>query len=73
VKFCGQANRCVRRRGSKAFIVLKEGVAISSEEIMSFVNSKIAPFKAIHEVEFRKELLLSAAGKVLKRLLQEKS
>ena len=56
----------------KAFIVLKEDTTASADEIMSFVNSKVAPYKAIREIEFRKELPLSSAGKVLKRLLQEK-
>ncbi len=53
----------------KAYIVLKEGTAMSAEEIMNFVNEKVASFKAIREVEFRKELPISSAGKVLKRLL----
>ncbi len=57
----------------RAFIVLKEGTAASAEEIMAFVNDKVAPYKAIREVEFRKELLISSAGKVLKRVLQEES
>jgi long-chain acyl-CoA synthetase len=56
----------------KAFIVLKDGAAASKEELMAFVNDKVAPYKAIREVEFRKELPLSSAGKVLKRALQEK-
>jgi long-chain acyl-CoA synthetase len=56
----------------KAFIVLKDGAAASKEELMAFVNDKVAPYKAIREVEFRKELPLSSAGKVLKRVLQEK-
>ena len=56
----------------KAYIVLKEGMAMSAGEIMDFVNEKVASFKAIREVEFRKELPISSAGKVLKRLLQEK-
>ena len=55
----------------KAFIVLKEGAVASAEEIMAFVNIKVAPYKAIREVEFRKELPISSAGKVLRRLLQE--
>ena len=55
----------------KAFIVLKEGAQATEEEITEFVNEKVAPYKAIREVEFRKELPLSAAGKVLKRVLQE--
>jgi long-chain acyl-CoA synthetase len=53
----------------KAFIVLKEGMAVSAKEIMAFVNDKVATYKAIREVEFRKELPISSAGKVLKRLL----
>ncbi|MCL5949779.1 MAG: long-chain fatty acid--CoA ligase [Candidatus Bathyarchaeota archaeon] len=56
----------------KAFIVLKIGVDTSAQEIIAFVNPKVAPYKAIREVEFRKELPLSPAGKVLRRMLQEK-
>jgi long-chain acyl-CoA synthetase len=66
------ANPIVVGEVPKAFIVFKEGMAASADEIMSFVNGKVAPYKAIREVEFRKELPLSAAGKVLKRLLKEK-
>jgi long-chain acyl-CoA synthetase len=54
----------------KAFIVLKEDAAASAEEIMAFVNGKMAPYKAIREVSFRKNLPLSSAGKVLRRLLK---
>jgi long-chain acyl-CoA synthetase len=54
----------------KAFIVLKEGATSSEEEIMAFVNEKLANYKAIRVVEFRKELPISSAGKVLKRVLQ---
>ena len=56
----------------KAFIVLKEGAAASAEEIMAFVNDKVAPYKAIREVEFRKELPISSAGKVLERATSRK-
>jgi len=55
----------------KAYVVLKEGAQATEEEITEFVKEKVAPYKAIREVEFRKELPLSAAGKVLKRVLQE--
>jgi long-chain acyl-CoA synthetase len=54
----------------KAYVVFKEGVTASAEEIMAFVNEKVAPYKAIREVEFRKELPISSAGKVLKRVLR---
>jgi long-chain acyl-CoA synthetase len=55
----------------KAYVVLREGVQATEEEIAEFVNEKVASYKAIREVEFRRELPLSAAGKVLKRVLQE--
>jgi long-chain acyl-CoA synthetase len=55
----------------KAFIVLKDGAGATEAEIMAFVKEKAAPYKAVREVEFRKELPVSAAGKVLRRVLQE--
>jgi long-chain acyl-CoA synthetase len=55
----------------KAFIVPKEGTRIGEEEIMQFVNEKIAPYKAIRELEFRRELPMTLVGKVLRRVLQE--
>lgn len=54
----------------KAYVVLKEGSTASSTIILAFVNEKVAPYKAIREVEFRKELPLSGAGKVLRRALK---
>ena len=74
VKLCAVVGKPDPAAGEvpKAFIVLKEGTAASAEEIMAFVNIKVAPYKAIREVEFRKELPISSAGKVLRRLLQEK-
>ncbi len=55
----------------KAFIVLKKGAKTTEEEIMAFVKVKVAPYKAVREVEFRQQLPISAAGKVLRRELQE--
>ena len=55
----------------KAFVVLKEEKDVPAKEIGSFVNGKVASYKAIREVEFRKELPISTAGKILRRLLQE--
>lgn len=55
----------------KAFVVLKEGKTATQEEIEEFVNSKIAPYKAIREVEFRTELPMTLVGKVLRRVLLE--
>jgi long-chain acyl-CoA synthetase len=55
----------------KAFIVLKDGAEATEVEIMAFVKEKVAPYKAVREVEFRQELPISVAGKVLRRALQE--
>ena len=73
VKLCAVVGKPDELAGEvpKAFIVLKEGMVASADEIMSFVNGKVAPYKAIREVEFRKELPLSPAGKVLKRYLKD--
>jgi long-chain acyl-CoA synthetase len=54
----------------KAFVVLKDGANASAEALMEFVNGKVASYKAICEVEFRKELPISSAGKVLRRQLK---
>ncbi len=71
VKLCAVVGKPDKWAGEvpKAYIVLKEGMVVSAEEIMAFVNDKVAPYKSIREVEFRKELPISSAGKVLKRLL----
>ena len=55
----------------KAFVVLKDGATATEEEIEKFVNEKVAPCKAIRELEFRKELPMTLVGKVLRRVLQE--
>ena len=55
----------------KAFVVLKEGAEATEMELMEFVKEKVAPYKAVREVEFRQQLPISAAGKVLRRALQE--
>jgi long-chain acyl-CoA synthetase len=55
----------------KAFVVLKENAKATEEEMMRFVKERVAPYKQIREVDIRRELPLSSAGKVLKRVLQE--
>jgi long-chain acyl-CoA synthetase len=55
----------------KAYVVLKEGAQVSEKDLMEFVNDKVAPYKAIREMELRKNLPMSTVGKVLKRILKE--
>jgi len=73
VKFCAVVGKPTPVVGEipKVFIVLKEGAKATAEEIMVFIKEKVAPYKAVREVEFRQELPISAAGKVLRRTLQE--
>jgi len=73
VKLCGVIGKPDPVAGEipKAFVVLKEGKTATEKEIIDFVNEKVAPYKAIREVEFRTELPMTLVGKVLRRVLQE--
>jgi long-chain acyl-CoA synthetase len=73
VKFCAVVGKPSPVIGEvpKAFIILKDGARATEAEIMAFVKEKVAPYKAVREVEFRQELPISAAGKVLRRALQQ--
>jgi long-chain acyl-CoA synthetase len=73
VKLCAVVGKpdAVAGEIPKAFVVLKDGTTATEDEIKKFVNDKIARYKAIRELEFRKELPMTMVGKVLKRVLQE--
>ena len=55
----------------KAFVVSREGVTVSEEEIVTFTRDRIAHFKAPKYVEFG-ELPKTATGKIQKYVLREK-
>jgi len=55
----------------KAFVVLREGTEVSSEEIMMFCRRQLAAYKVPRLVEFRSELPKSLIGKVLRRQLRD--
>jgi long-chain acyl-CoA synthetase len=55
----------------KAFVVLKPGAEVTEEALMQYVNERVVPYKKLRELQFVKEIPVSAAGKVLKRLLRE--
>jgi long-chain acyl-CoA synthetase len=73
VKLCGVVGKpdAVSGEIPKAFVVLKEGMTATEEDIKKFVNERVAPYKAVREVEFRTELPMTLVGKVLRRVLQE--
>jgi long-chain acyl-CoA synthetase len=72
VKQCAVVGKADTQAGEipVAFVVLKESVVASAEEIKSYVNGKVAAYKAVREVAFIQELPINAAGKVLKRNLR---
>jgi len=73
VKLCAVIGKPDKTAGEipKAYIILKEGATATNEEIKKFVNTKVAPYKAIREIEFRKELPMTPVGKVLRRTLRD--
>jgi long-chain acyl-CoA synthetase len=53
----------------KAFVVLREGMAATEQEIIDFCSEHLARYKVPTAVEFRTELPKSLVGKVLRREL----
>jgi long-chain acyl-CoA synthetase len=73
VKLCAVIGKPELSSGEvpQAFVVLKQGIQTSEQELKDFVNQKIAPYKALREIKFRQDLPLGSSGKILKRLLKE--
>jgi long-chain acyl-CoA synthetase len=73
VKECAVVGKADELAGEipKAFIVLNEGTSASENELIDFVREKVAPYKSIREIEFRKELPRTLLGKALRRQLRE--
>jgi long-chain acyl-CoA synthetase len=57
----------------KAFVVLKEGMSATAEEIILFCRDHLAPYKIPRIVAFRQDLPKSLIGKVLRRKLREEA
>ena len=55
----------------KAFVVLKDPV--TSEALMHYVASQVAPHKRIRQVEVVEAIPTSASGKILRRVLVERA
>jgi long-chain acyl-CoA synthetase len=73
VKLCAVTGKPDKKAGEipKAYIVLKDGTSATEDDIKKFVNAKVASFKAIREIEIRKELPMTPVGKVLRRTLRD--
>jgi long-chain acyl-CoA synthetase len=57
----------------KAYIVLQPHQHASKEEIAEYCRSRLAPYKCPRHLEFCESLPRSVTGKVLRRLLREKT
>jgi long-chain acyl-CoA synthetase len=53
-----------------AMVILREGVSISEEDLLEWVNPKLAKYQRISKMEFRDDFPRNALGKVLKRELR---
>lgn len=60
-----------RGEAVKAFIVLKEGDVMTSEEVIQYCRENLAAYKVPSVVEFREKLPKTMVGKVLRRELRE--
>ena len=58
----------------KAFIVLKDDVRVTEDEIMEFVEENVATYKKLRGgVEFIEAIPKSVNGKVLRQVLKDRS
>ncbi|KLN60423.1 AMP-dependent synthetase [Kiloniella spongiae] len=57
----------------KAFIKLREGASIESEELLEFLKEYLSPMEMPREIEFRSELPKTMIGKLSKKELREET
>lgn len=50
-----------------AFVSLREGAKASTDDIMTFVNEKVAAYKKVREVRFIDKIPVNANGKVMRK------
>ncbi len=55
----------------KAYVVRKQGTALTEKEIIDYCRANLAAYKVPQEIEFIDELPKSAVGKILRRELRE--
>lgn len=56
---------------AKAYIVPEEGQTLDRRDVLQYCSTRLAKYKIPRLIEFRDELPKSAAGKILRRQLQE--
>ncbi len=56
----------------KAFILLRPDQKVAVEELMRFVEERVAPYKKVREIEFVEAIPKTPSGKILRRELIER-
>jgi long-chain acyl-CoA synthetase len=56
----------------KGFVVIRAGHSATPEEILDFVNGKLAGYKKVHMIEFIDVIPKVPSGKILRRELKER-
>lgn len=56
----------------KGIVVVKPGVPLTTEDVLTFANGKLAGYKRIHFIEFIDTIPKTASGKILRRELQDR-
>ncbi len=56
----------------KGFVVVRPGHSVTGEELIAFVNGKLAGYKKLHYVEFIDAIPKVPSGKILRRELKER-
>lgn len=54
----------------KAYVVLREGIKVSEDDLKAYLREHITRYAVPHEIEFRDTLPKSAVGKILKKELK---
>jgi acyl-CoA synthetase (AMP-forming)/AMP-acid ligase II len=75
VKDCAVVGMANREAGEipKAFVVLKPGAAADGDALMDFLRNKVAGYKRVRQVEVVNAIPRSPSGKILRRLLVQRS
>ena len=61
----------VRGQDAKAYVVVKEGMSVTPEELLDFLRERIAVYKLPRQFEFVDELPRTVTGKLLRRIIRE--
>jgi long-chain acyl-CoA synthetase len=56
----------------KGFVVVRPGHSVTGEELIAFVNGKLAGYKKLHYIEFIDAIPKVPSGKILRRELKER-